>query len=319
MNKKPVWLIGVGAAIVFLIFFVTRNNKPKSTLTDSQTTQVNYQTQEKSINVGDDVCGEFSKEWVASVVGKTIIKTEKLDSSGTHVCQYYTDDSNFITLRLNNLNVENQKKGQIALGRTITTNEKIKMEHFVVMQSENVINEIILVINPNRFIAVDRTSTKAATEDELVNFASQVSNRINNNENVPVIGPTKKTENTVPLPQETDIARTFFNLIGEHKPSDAVMMMTPVNTNDDSAKQAWAVQFNAFESMSVKSIEPSMQEDWTETVHSYKVTLNVKMKPEAANAVPMPNYGWDNGENYRWVTLEKINSRWMVGGIATGP
>ena len=43
------------------------------------------------------------------------------------------------------------------------------------------------------------------------------------------------------------------------------------------------------------------------------------MKPEAANVVPMPNYGWDNGENYRWVTLEKVNNKWMIGGIATGP
>jgi len=145
-------------------------------------------------------------------------------------------------------------------------------------------------------------------------------NQVNNvTQETLVVSPTREIENTVPLPQETDIAHSFFNLIGEHKPSDAVMMMTPVNTNDDSTKQAWAVQFNAFESMSVKSIESSMQEDWTETAHSYKVILNVKMKPEAANVVPMPNYGWDNGENYRWVTLEKVNNKWMIGGIATGP
>ncbi len=96
------------------------------------------------------------------------------------------------------------------------------------------------------------------------------------------------------------------------------MMMTPINTKDDSTKQLWAAHFNAFELMSVKTIEPSMQEGWTETRHTYKVILNVEMKPEATSA-PIPNYGWYNGENYRWVTLEKVDNKWMIEGIATGP
>lgn len=130
---------------------------------------------------------------------------------------------------------------------------------------------------------------------------------------------SEKKEIEVPLPQETDIVRTFFEIIGEHRPSDAVVMMTPINTNDDSTKQAWTVQFNAFKSMSVKNIEPSMQSDWTDNLHSYKVTLQVEMKPEAAQIQPMPNYGWDNGNNTRWIQLEKINGKWMIGGIGTGP
>jgi len=292
--------------------------KPPTTLLQNNTSQ--QTSQNNQISLGEDICNEFPKEWVGSVLGKTIIKTEKLDSTSSNVCQYFTDDMNFVTLRLNNLSAEEQKKGQITLGRTIATNNKIQMEHFVVKQENGLINDIVLILNNNLFLAVDRSSTKAASEEEIIDFASTVSNRILKGDfQVSSVAPTEKKKSVVPLPQETDIVRSFFEIIGEHRPSDAVMMMTPINTSNDSTKQAWAVQFNAFKSMAVKNIEPSMQSEWTENIHSYKVTLQVEMKPEAASVQPMPNYGWDNGNNIRWIQLEKINNKWMIGGIGTGP
>jgi len=316
MNKKFFIGIGIFIGILILIFLL---NKKGSKQNNTSSKLTNVLLGKKELGVGDDICGEFPKEWVVQVTGKTIIKTERFDMSGTHTCKYYVDENNFITLRQNSLNVENQKKGQQALGRTISTNDKIKIEHFVSVQGDGLINDIVLIINPNLFIAVDRSSTKAASEIEIIDFASKVADRIQKGENVAVLMPTEKKEVIVPLPQETDIARSFFNLINEHKPSDAVMMMTPINTKDDATKQAWAVQFNAFAKMEVKNIEPAMQSDWTEGKHEYQVSLNVEMKPEAANVVPMPNYGWDNGENTRFIILEKINGKWMVSGIGTGP
>jgi hypothetical protein len=123
---------------------------------------------------------------------------------------------------------------------------------------------------------------------------------------------------TVPLPQEEDIIRTFFNLIGEGRPTDAISMMTQSTIGNDTSKQTWGVQFNAFKSVSVDKIEPSMQEEWTTAKHTYKVTLNVQMKLEAQSA-PIPNYGWDNGLNIRWIPLEKVDNLWKIAGIATGP
>ena len=130
---------------------------------------------------------------------------------------------------------------------------------------------------------------------------------------------TVKNEPAVPLPQETDIIRSFINLIDEGRPSDAVNMMGLKVLNDDTNKQSWAVMFNAFKSMEVIKIEPSMQSDWTESIHTYQITLDVKMKPEAASVMPMPNYGWDDGENIRWISLEKTDNKWTVQGFATGP
>jgi len=123
---------------------------------------------------------------------------------------------------------------------------------------------------------------------------------------------------TVPLPQEEDVIRTFFNLIGEGRSADAVSMMTQSTIGNDTSKQTWGVQFNSFNSVSVNKIEPSMQDEWTTAKHTYKVTLNVQMKPEAQSA-PIPNYGWDNGLNIRWIPLEKVDNLWKIAGIATGP
>ena len=134
----------------------------------------------------------------------------------------------------------------------------------------------------------------------------------------PSIATENEKSNIVPLPQEEDIIRAFFALINEKRIPDAIAMMNPVFAGDDSSRQTWGVHFNAIKKIEVKSIEPGMKDDWSENSHVYKVMLDVSMKPEAVNA-PIPNYGWDEGSNIRWVSLEKISSVWTISGIATGP
>jgi len=133
------------------------------------------------------------------------------------------------------------------------------------------------------------------------------------------LAPTKKSgNNTVPLPQEKDIINNFFQLIDEGKVSDAVMMMPSIITNNDSTKQAFGVQFSAMKSVKVIKIEESMKEDWTETRHQYMVTLDVVMDPSSAGG-PIPYYGFERGENVRFVGLVKEGNQWKVEGMATGP
>ena len=155
------------------------------------------------------------------------------------------------------------------------------------------------------------------TSSSLISTSDQTTNQQTEEKKAE---PTAKESSApiVPLPQEEDIIRTFFNLIGEGRASDAVGMMTQTSIGDDSSKQAWGVQFNAFKSVSVKKIEPSSQEEWIATRHTYKVTVDAQMKPEAASA-PIPNYGWENGESIRWIPLEKVDGLWKIAGIATGP
>ncbi|MCX6730423.1 MAG: hypothetical protein NTZ55_01100 [Candidatus Roizmanbacteria bacterium] len=132
------------------------------------------------------------------------------------------------------------------------------------------------------------------------------------------ITPTVPVSRIVPLPQETDIIRTFFHLIEERKISEAVMMMSDQITSDDSTKQAWGVQLNSIQSVKVVDIVSSMPEEWKADKHTYQVTLELTMNPSSQSA-PIPYYGYENGRNIRWMTLNKVGTLWKIDGIATGP
>lgn len=124
---------------------------------------------------------------------------------------------------------------------------------------------------------------------------------------------------SVPLPTEEDIIRVFFELINEKRIPEAIDMMMPSLVGDESAKQSWGVQFNSLENIVVKKVEPSLKEEWTARRETFKVTVNLEVAKEAASA-PIPYYGWENGDNLRWVTLEKNEKNlWKISAIATGP
>lgn len=307
-------LVIVVLAIIGLVFiFSSKKGGPATT--SSTITQ-----NKKSANIFEnmtDLCNTLTKEQVSELVGKMIVKTVPLTSGTLHSCQYYLTDTQALIINNDFLNVENQKKGHEALGRKITTNLKIPMENFIVIQEDGLINEIYLVLGPNNYVSINRTSAKTLTEEEVVLFAEKLAGVITGKTPLTKSIPPTPTESktVVPLPQETDIIHSFFNLIEEKRSSEAVGMM---NVNNDSQKQAWAVQFNAITSIKVSNVEPSMPEEWSDTKHTYKVTMDVKMNPNSANQ-PIPYYGWENGNNTKWITIEKAGNLWKVNGIASGP
>jgi len=126
------------------------------------------------------------------------------------------------------------------------------------------------------------------------------------------------TSSSVPLLKEEDVIETFFNLINEKKIPDAINMMSLEMIGSESEKQSWGVHFNNIDKIIVKKISPSLEEDWTESKRTYKVLLDVKMNPNSSNA-PIAYYGWDNGENIRFVEIKKINEVWKIASLNTGP
>lgn len=154
-------------------------------------------------------------------------------------------------------------------------------------------------------ISMSRGKTFVSTDEEIQQETNMPS--------VPLttVNQEPSKEQSVPLPQQEDVIRTFFNLIDQGQASEAVEMLTTKAIADDSQKQAWGVEFNAFESVKVTSLTPS-SDDY------YKVVINVVMKPESANAA-IPYYGFYNGENTRWVGLEKEGGLWKITSLATGP
>ncbi|OGG00026.1 hypothetical protein A2Y99_02195 [Candidatus Gottesmanbacteria bacterium RBG_13_37_7] len=94
--------------------------------------------------------------------------------------------------------------------------------------------------------------------------------------------------------------------------------MSKQMTGDDSAKQIWGVQFNVIKSINILKVEPSMQENWSDSSHTYKITLEAYVSSDAANA-PIPYYGWGDNPNIRWVELVKEDGLWKINNLATGP
>ena len=154
--------------------------------------------------------------------------------------------------------------------------------------------------------------------NDAPSFTYEVQQKATGQPTQPPNQPTSQPTSPVPLSTEEDVIRNFFQLINEKRIPEAISMMTAEMAGDESSKQAWGVQFNDINSINVLKIEPSMKENWTENKHSYKLTVEVYVSSDAANA-PIPYYGWQNGENTRWITLEKMGNVWKIAEIATGP
>lgn len=142
--------------------------------TDSTTTQ-STRPMEGQYSFGLSVCEEVPEEMVANIIDQSIQETESLSTSTDTSCKYFTDiDKNeFVLIQVSYLPAENQKKGQEMMGRIITGSQSIPMEHFIAMQEDEQINAIYLVMTPEKFVRVDRTS-KNVDNDQLLNLATQV-------------------------------------------------------------------------------------------------------------------------------------------------
>jgi hypothetical protein len=308
MNNKLFPVIGVVALIALVGVSLalkqnSRGSNPVSSLFGK-----------KEIMVGTDICGEFPGSWVQNAIGKPIVKSKPFSMKGTWTCSYFIDETEFAAIKVNELNVETQKKGQEMFGRSIKTDPRIPMEHFISWQGDGLINSIFLVLTPDKFVSIDRSSTTVYDNEGEIAFAVKVAERIQKRQNVttstatstvaPTSGPAKASSSGVTSQQA--VVDNFLKAISEGKPSDAVMMMTSAVTGNDASKQAFAVQF-------------AMKGDWTDTFQEYQITVDVEIKPGVAVDSPIPDYGWENGSNVRFIILEKVGSDWKIQGIATGP
>lgn len=258
-----------------------------------------------------DMCSQISAENVREAIGKPIVKTES-GPGQLDYCQYFTTWSEdyykipsgnmpggeFVSLNYENLSVENQKQGQEYLGRKIETNDKIKMENFLAVQEDGLINSIYLVIDPDHFVSVDRSSGKVLSEEEVVNFAVKVAEMLKKG-----VPPPKQAESQI------DKAKEFFSLLADKKFDEAISMMDA----NQGTEEMWKTNFNTIKSLSVKGATPVFEEEWTSVRQVFKFDLLVSVTPEGEG------YGWNQGQNARWISLEKNGDIWQVHELANNP
>jgi hypothetical protein len=275
-------------------------------------------------DVGSDVCKEFSADFVYSATGKTIVKVEPDWFAPKFACRYYfTYDEHFykdakgtpanpgglhIFMMLENLNVANQKKADEFLGLKDKSDPRIKMENIVSYRENGSLYGIRLVINPDRYLRMN--TNKGITDDELIQFAAKVAEKIQGTLSFNIKSNPIVLEEEKKAVSQQAVAGAFLDNLANLKIDEALKMMDA----DDNTKQAWGVNFNTIESLKVNKIEEAFKEEWTSTRQSFKAELDVKVKPAGEQM------GWENGNNFRWITLEKNKSGvWLVHELANNP
>lgn len=259
-----------------------------------------------------DMCTQFSPEWMKEATGKTVAKAETRNNGA--YCHYYTEYSDdfyklpdgktspggpwFAMNYETTLPVENQKKGHEFLDHKIETNPKIGMEHFVAVQEDGLINEIYLVLGESSFVSISRSSGKVLSEEEIINLAVKVAEVLKKGVPKP-----KQAEN------QAGRAREFFQYLSDKKIDQALAMMDA----DAGTKEGWRTNFNTIKSLGVKSVNPVFEEEWTSTRQSFKFDLEVSVTPEGEG------YGWNQGRNSRWVSLQKNGDTWQIHELANNP
>jgi hypothetical protein len=138
--------------------------------------------QDKSYYIVEDICGQFTPEFISNALGKAIIKTKAPDPEhwSLYNCTYYLDDKEYVMLVMEYLTIANQKKGNEEMGRTTAEDSRIPMRNMVVYQEDGQINTIYLVLSDDKFISLKRSSISALSSDELINFAANIGQAIKN-------------------------------------------------------------------------------------------------------------------------------------------
>lgn len=278
-------------------------------------------------DVDNDLCKYFTADFIYSATGKPVVRVEPSKLAGVFSCDYFFDykedfykDSAskivmpggpHVTIVLDNLNVEKQKEGLKLLDAGIETDPRIKMEHYIVRRTKDKsIWEVALVINPNRFVWADYEA-KALTDDQLIELGAKMADLIQGRKIEIKSNPVQLTEDK-PADlggSQQAVALQFMGFLASGKAADALSMMDA----SDQTKQMWLTNFQSIKSLKVKKTEEAFKEEWTPERQVFKFILDVSVTPAGEQI------GWENGTNFRWVTLQKTGGKWLVHELANNP
>jgi len=287
------------------------------------------------------VCQLFPKEKIEELTGKQFLEIKpginQTQKYTEYYCQYRQEKLPYsveygtppqapknIRIAFVSGDIEGLKDVYKLSKEKIEEDKDIPFPHHLVYNENGKFLRLEAFLSPNVELIIN-TWWSTLSEDEakkfvkdfalyLYDFIQEKKQTVSQN-----ISPTKKAEkeegDDVPLPSDENIIRNFVNLVEEGRADKAALMM---KTKDDTELQTWAVHFAAINSFKLLKIEKASEESWSNNKHIYKVVLDVWMNPKSADA-PIPYYGWENGENTRWITLEKVGDVWKIAEIATGP
>ncbi len=297
----------------FLVFSRKNNNQAVVPETNKTVGETKKEEVQKGISVLEDVCSFFPKELIERAIGKPIVKQEKVLS---FACGYYTSYSEnyehtlyndlpggpYITVVYEEVTPEEFARLRAfneSSGSRYENDPSIGMENYVMRNKKNEVWQVALVLDGNKYIRIKSVDDAVPGED-LIKIARVLAEQLTGD----------KSFNFEFSESQQAIVTNFFDNLFNQKIQEALALM---DANQDT-KQAWGVNFNTIESLKVNKIEEVNKDEWTPTRQIFKVELEVKVNPTGEEM------GWQNGTNYRWVTLEKqTNGQWLIHELANNP
>ena len=112
---------------------------------------------------------------------------------------------------------------------------------------------------------------------------------------------------------EADL-RAFFDLVITQDWTFSMFQLSYNMAPDDATRQMWLSNFQSLDSLEVVSIEPASLVQWSDEWESYKVVLQIETKE------PVDKYGWENGENTRWISIIPQGAgNWKIESFSSSP
>ena len=107
----------------------------------------------------------------------------------------------------------------------------------------------------------------------------------------------------------------FFTLINEGNTKDAVNMMDDNMVPNQDMKDMWIKSLSSISGHEFIQGGFTNEDEgsWTEDTQRFKVKINI---PETCNC---ESFGWDHGQNTRWITMVKYEDQWKIHELSTSP
>ena len=139
--------------------------------------------QDRSYYMTEDLCGQFTKEFVQNALGMPVYKMDSSTDYNNEFCKYYTSpgagDGKYVMLTLNYTNASADKTKLQNQGLNVAQDSRITMSNFVAWQN-NVPKEVFLVLQPDKYIAVSQSADDILVSDRMVEFAANIAKEIKN-------------------------------------------------------------------------------------------------------------------------------------------
>ncbi|HPN54355.1 MAG TPA: hypothetical protein PLB52_00320 [Candidatus Moranbacteria bacterium] len=135
--------------------------------------------QDKSYYIVEDICGQFTKEFVENALGQKVVKIELPKYASLYNCSYYLNDKEYLLFNLEYLKIENQKLFYQQTGDKVEKNPKIPMDNVVITQGD-LVSEIYFVLSPEKFISIKPSSKNTIENGKFIDFAIKIGEAIKN-------------------------------------------------------------------------------------------------------------------------------------------